>query len=106
MEPEEELWHELVLAGVGGRTIAEAKQNLSYVEAMEWMRYRMQTGPLNLGLRLEHGFAMLATLLNNVHGGKAKFEDYLPDRGFQTDETEPREATPQDLLALLQRVKG
>ncbi|WP_446440371.1 phage tail assembly protein T [Pseudomonas sp. 910_21] len=79
---------------------------MSYVEAMEWMRYRMQAGPLNLGLRLEHGFAMLATLLNNVHGGKAKFEDYLPDRGFQADETEPREATPQDLLALLQRVKG
>ncbi|UVM07060.1 hypothetical protein LOY25_10305 [Pseudomonas laurylsulfatiphila] len=45
---------------------------------------------------------MLATLLNNVHGGKATFDDFLPDRG---QKPEPKEATPQDLLALLQSVK-
>lgn len=67
------------------------------------MRYRRQTGPLNLGIRLEEGFALLATVLNNVHGGKAKFDDFLPDRGFRP---EPAAATPQDLLALLLRAKG
>ncbi|WP_319017025.1 phage tail assembly protein T [Pseudomonas brassicacearum] len=66
------------------------------------MRYAQKAGSLNLGLRLEHGFAMLATLLNNVHGGKATFEDFLPDRG---QKPEPKAATPQDLLALLQSVK-
>jgi hypothetical protein len=76
---------------------------MTYVEAMNWMRYRRQTGPLNLGLRLEDGFAMLATVFNNVMGGKAKFSDFMPDRGFSAA---PKEATPQDLLALLNRVKG
>ncbi|MEN5029087.1 hypothetical protein [Pseudomonas sp. Ps21-P2] len=76
---------------------------MTYVEAMDWMRYRRQTGSLNLGLRLDEGFALLATVFNNVMGGKAKFSDFMPDRGFATA---PKEATPQDLLALLQRVKG
>ncbi|WP_232966897.1 phage tail assembly protein T [Pseudomonas koreensis] len=75
---------------------------MTYVEAMNWMRYARKAGSLNLGIRLEHGFAMLATLLNNVHGGKATFDDFLPDRG---QKPEPKEATPQDLLALLQSVK-
>lgn len=76
---------------------------MTYVEAMDWMRYRRQTGPLNLGLRLEDGFAMLATVFNNVMGGKAEFSDFMPDRGFNV---EPKNVTPQDLLALLKRVKG
>lgn len=66
------------------------------------MRYARKTGSLNLGLRIEHGFAMLATLLNNVHGGKATFDDFLPNR---EPRPEPKQATPQDLLALLQSVK-
>jgi hypothetical protein len=76
---------------------------MTYVEAMDWMRYRLQTGSLNLGLRLDEGFALLATVFNNVMGGKAKFSDFMPDRGFKDA---PKVATPQDLLALLQRVKG
>jgi hypothetical protein len=76
---------------------------MTYVEAMDWMRYRLQTGSLNLGLRLDEGFALLATVFNNVMGGKAKFSDFMPDRGFVPA---PKEATPQHLLALLQRVKG
>ncbi|WP_052075308.1 phage tail assembly protein T [Pseudomonas lutea] len=76
---------------------------MTYVEAMDWMRYRLQTGSLNLGLRLDEGFALLATVFNNAMGGKAKFSDFMPDRGFQAPS---KEATPQDLLALLQRVKG
>ncbi|TDV54639.1 hypothetical protein EC919_104378 [Pseudomonas graminis] len=76
---------------------------MTYVEAMDWMRYRLQTGSLNLGLRLDEGFALLATVFNNVMGGKAKFSDYMPARGFKDA---PKAATPQDMLALLQRVKG
>jgi len=66
------------------------------------MRYAKQKGSLNLGLRIEDGFALLATILNNLHGGKAKFDDFLPDR---EPKPEPKPATPQDLLALLQSVK-
>lgn len=79
---------------------------MTYVEAMDWMRYRRQTGPLNLGHRLEDGFAMLATVFNNVMGGKAKFSDFMPDRGFSGGHEAGKQATPQDLLALLRRVKG
>jgi len=66
------------------------------------MRYRHQTGPLNVGLRLEQGFAMLATVLSSIHGGKAELSDFMPDRGFQE---EPPEATPEDVLRLLQSLK-
>ncbi|SEJ49485.1 hypothetical protein [Pseudomonas sp. NFR16] len=76
---------------------------MTYVESVNWMRYRRQTGPLNLGTRLDEGFAMLATVFNNAMGGKAKFSDFMPDRGFGTEQ---KKATPQDLLALLQSVKG
>ncbi|MBX7275486.1 hypothetical protein K2E96_26760 [Pseudomonas sp. ERGC3:05] len=91
-----------MLNGIGGRTIAEAKANLTYNEALSWMAYLEQSGTANLGLRIERGFALLATILNNVHGGKANFDDFLPKRG------EPEEgvgASAQDLFALLQSVK-
>ncbi|MDS9879446.1 hypothetical protein RMI40_31910 [Pseudomonas protegens] len=92
-----------MLNGIGGRSIAEAKANLSYKEALSWMAYAEQNGTLNLGRKIEHGFAMLATMINNVHGGKAKFEDFLPYRG---PDTEPVEASAQDIFKLLQSVKG
>ncbi|WP_338136973.1 phage tail assembly protein T [Pseudomonas lactis] len=91
-----------MLNGIGGRTIAEAKANLTYNEALSWMAYVEQNGSLNLGLKLEKGFALLATILNNVHGGKASFEDFLPQRGEPEEEAA---ASPQDLLRILQSVK-
>ena len=91
-----------MLNGIGGRTIAEAKANLTYNEALSWMAYLEQSGTANLGLRMERGFALLATILNNVHGGKANFDDFLPKRG---EPEEGVEASAQDLFALLQSVK-
>lgn len=91
-----------MLNGIGGRTVAEAKASLSYNEALSWMAYVEQNGTLNLGLKLERGFALLATILNNLHGGKAAFEDFLPQRG---EAPEPAEASAQDLFKLLQSVK-
>lgn len=66
------------------------------------MAYVEQKGSLNWGARIEHGVALLATILNNVHGGQAKFDDFLPDR---EPKPEPKQATLQDLLAVLQSVK-
>lgn len=91
-----------MLNGIGGRTIAEAKANLTYNEALSWMAYLEQSGTANLGLRMERGFALLATILNNMHGGKANFEDFLPKRGEVVDEAE---TSAQDLFRLLQSVK-
>lgn len=91
-----------MLNGIGGRTVAEAKASLSYTEALSWMAYIEQNGTLNLGLKLERGFALLATILNNVNGGNATFDDFLPSRGAAIEEVQ---ASAQDLFRLLQSVK-
>lgn len=49
--------------GIGGKTIAEAKENMTYREALEWAQYRKQTGPLNLALRVELAAAIICQQL-------------------------------------------
>ena len=63
---------------MGGRTIAEAKENLSYEEVLRWQAFRKKRGSLNVGLRLEEGFALVATAISRSVGGKAKFDDFAP----------------------------
>ena len=69
-----------MLCGIGGRTIAEAQQNLSYGEVMAWIRYRRKRGSLNLGLRVERGAAMLAAMYANAHSkdGGFRVNDFAP----------------------------
>lgn len=64
--------------GIGGSTVAQAKENVSYSEAMMWSAYIRKRGTLNLGLRVENGFAIIATMLNRALGGKASMEDFMP----------------------------
>ncbi|EWS53024.1 hypothetical protein [Methylibium sp. T29] len=66
-----------MLHGVGGRTVEEAKDRMSYQEAMAWAEYIRRRGSLNWGMRLESGFALLATQINRALGGKAEFEDFM-----------------------------
>lgn len=73
-----------MLAGIGGKTVAEAKENVSYAEFMAWLAYRRKRGPLNLSTRMDHGFALIATLITRGLGGKAEMTDFLPF----ADETE------------------
>lgn len=73
------IWHELVLNGIGGRTVAEAQANMSYVEFIRWCLYRRKTGSLNIGMRVEHGAALQASLFANAYGKKAyKLYDFAP----------------------------
>lgn len=69
-----------MLAGVGGCTIAEAQSRLSYQEWLLWMKYRAKRGTFNLGMRVERGSALLATLYANVHSkhGGHKITDFMP----------------------------
>lgn len=55
------------MCGIGGRTIAEAQERISYPEFVRWAKYRAKRGTLHLGLRVERGAAMLATLYANKH---------------------------------------
>lgn len=45
---------------------------------MTWQRYINKRGSLNVGRRLEAGFALLAFMQNRLAGGKAKMEDFMP----------------------------
>lgn len=73
------MWHELVLNGIGGNTIAEAVQNMSYVEFCQWCRYRRQFGSMNVGMRVEHGAAMNASLFASANSKRSyKIFDFAP----------------------------
>jgi hypothetical protein len=74
------VWHELVLHGIGGRSIEEAKDTLSHDEASAWFEYIRRRGSLNAGLRIEIGFAMLAQAMFALHGKSKKIEDFMPNR--------------------------
>lgn len=88
----------MVLHGVGGKTIAEAKENLSYVEYAAWVSYREKHGSLHIGARvtdrLEGGFALLAYLIATAerlkhHTGRPfKMEDFMP-RAAEEKSNEP-----------------
>jgi hypothetical protein len=58
------------MCGIGGRTIAEAQQNLSYVEFLDWVEYRRKRGSLNQGMRIERAGALIATIIANVNRKK------------------------------------
>lgn len=55
------------MCGIGGRTIAEAQQRLSYTEFLQWVAFRRKRGSLHWGMRSERDAAMLATLYANYH---------------------------------------
>lgn len=51
---------------------------MSHAEALDWATYIRKNGPLDLGARLELGFAMLAHLIVNATGGKSSISDFMP----------------------------
>ncbi|YCH81719.1 hypothetical protein L0Y47_21390 [Ectopseudomonas composti] len=68
-----------MLNGVGGRTIAEAQQRLSYEEFCSWVRYRIKRGSLHPGMRMERAAGTLAALYANlkVKDGDFRAEDFM-----------------------------
>ena len=74
------MWCELVMHGIGGCTIAEAKERISYPEDLTWLKYRAKRGTLNTGMRVERGAALLATLYANAHSknGGHRLHDFMP----------------------------
>jgi len=84
------------LNGVGGRTIAEAKQNLSMVEARQWAQYIKRHGGLNIAERVEQAAALICATGAQLMGNKkVKVDDFIPNR--ESDD-ELRLATPQDFF--------
>lgn len=67
-----------MLNGIGGSTVAEAKERITYAEFVDWMTYRKMRGSLFNGNRLESGFALLAWMVNKACGGSAEQKDFMP----------------------------
>lgn len=74
----------MVLNGVGGKTIAEAKEAMTYDEAMAWYAYRKKTGPFNPASRIEWSLAQLSYLvaiaagMKKKGGGDFELTDFVP----------------------------
>lgn len=83
-----------MLNGVGGATVARAKESISQAEFLDWIEYRERRGSLNLGMRLEAGFSLLAVSINRGLGGHAKIEDFMPHM-------DDPEATIGDVMKML-----
>ena len=69
-----------MLHGIGGRTIAEAKERMGHDEYLRWRQYRRLHGTLNLGLRIEHAAAVTSFAVNRSNGGTAELKAFLPNR--------------------------
>jgi len=72
----------LVLNGIGGRSIAEARECLSIREFQLWSVYRAKRGSLNVAGRMDAAAGMLAALFvnSNRKPGTAAFKstDFMP----------------------------
>lgn len=64
----------MVLCGIGGKTIAEAQDQLSYEEYIKWLWYRQKFGPLDTFTRQDRGFALIACAIS----GEKKLTTFMP----------------------------
>ncbi|QXR29263.1 hypothetical protein EGT69_009965 [Acinetobacter junii] len=64
---------------MGGRTIAEARSNISYREFQYWREYRKQRGCLNIGLRLDESLSLLKLMYARANSFECSDEyDFMP----------------------------
>ena len=92
-----------MLCGIGGRTVQEAKENLSYKEVLSWVKYRNKRGCLNTNLRLERAIGTLTYLFHQVHGKNSKdtdIYDFLPFEDRPAEKAEEREITLEEMMAI------
>lgn len=64
-----------MLCGIGGKTVTEAKANLSYREAHDWFVFAKNRGGL---MHTDRLLATIATQINRLTGGEAEIGDFLP----------------------------
>lgn len=70
-----------MLNGIGGRTIAEARENISYGEYLIWAEYRAKRGSLNVGRRVEQATGQLhytTVRLNTKQGTQLDILAFMP----------------------------
>jgi len=98
-----------VSAGVGGKTVAEAKRNMSFKEARQWVAYVKKRGPLNSSSHLERGFALLAALICTgnkitIAGQKPTQKSFMPYT-YPAESGGDVEGSITDVFNLFKRLK-
>jgi hypothetical protein len=88
-----------VLCGIGGKTVTEAKANLSYREAHDWFAFARQRGGL---IHTDRLLATIATQINRLAGGEAEIGDFLPY--LKTANKNEKEADIGEVMNLLSMV--
>lgn len=63
------MFFELALAGIGGNTIHQVKNNLTMLEINQWAEYRSRRGSINIGRRVEQAAANIIAM--NINKGLA-----------------------------------
>jgi len=61
-----------------GATIAEAKERMTYREAVQWAAYRAKHGGITAAARVENQLASLQAIVVQALGGKATPQEFLP----------------------------
>lgn len=90
-----------MLNGIGGRTIAEAKQRLTYHEALDWFAFIRKRGTLNVGMRLEALFAQQSVLICSAAGIKKQGGGQFSMTDFMPHADEPDELSIEDAMKAL-----
>ncbi len=78
-----------------GGTITELQSKMSVNEVRVWSAYRNKYGPMNDVRRYDAPGAIVASLISQAHGGKAKPKDFMP---YGVREEANREATLDDFV--------
>lgn len=98
-----------MLHGIGGRTIAEAKRNITVVEFYQWCNYINLRGTLNVAEKLESVGALLALWINRTgmqtykkaNGQEFEQSDFMPSLLRLHAEDEERELTVAEVMNAL-----
>ena len=89
----EEFWCELVTSGIGGRTIEEAKRNISSKEFATWRAFRAKRGSLFIGRRVEQAIGnLMATYLSSKGAKDVKAQSFMPH------EEQPQEMSLEEYM--------
>ena len=95
-----------MLAGIGGRSIVEAKERLSYREVLRWKAYFQKRGRPNLGLRIEEAAAYIVAATYQSQGGKCDAKKLMPHVIQQEEESVSLEGVAAMLMASARANKG
>lgn len=71
----------MVLSGIGGNTIAKAKESVSMQEFNSWIAYRKKRGSFNINRRIDVAIARLSAIYINSKVEPSKhcsIYDFLP----------------------------